>query len=313
VDPVCHTLVGAALAETGLKRRTPAATATLLIGANLPDLDMLSYAWGSLAALSFRRGWTHGVLAMAVLPLMLATAVVWVRRLWTRKRGGEPAAFQQVALLSYVAVLTHPILDTLNTYGMRWLMPFRDRWFYGDALFIVDPWVWGVLAGGVLLARRHGTGRPARWALGLGAAYAVAMWFGSLIAGRDACSQLADTPGNGGGILVSPVPVNSFTRLVVIDEGDRYRFGWYRWLGHPRLAWEGDVVVKNGDDPAARAAAATAEGAMFLQWARFPFFLTEHGRGETLVHIVDARYTLDPEATFGAFTVRVAATGDDGR
>ena len=73
MDPICHTLVGAALAEAGLKHRTRYATATLLIGANLPDVDVLSYAFGGgLTALAFRRGWTHGVLALAVLPVVLA-------------------------------------------------------------------------------------------------------------------------------------------------------------------------------------------------------------------------------------------------
>jgi inner membrane protein len=31
-------------------------------------------------------------------------------------------------------------------------MPFSDRWFYGDALFIVDPWLWLILGGAVMLA-----------------------------------------------------------------------------------------------------------------------------------------------------------------
>ena len=43
MDNVCHTLVGAALAESGLGRRTSLGFATLLIGANLPDLDVLAY------------------------------------------------------------------------------------------------------------------------------------------------------------------------------------------------------------------------------------------------------------------------------
>ena len=34
--------VGAALAQTGLKHRTRYGTATLLVGANLPDVDILS-------------------------------------------------------------------------------------------------------------------------------------------------------------------------------------------------------------------------------------------------------------------------------
>ena len=49
-------------------------------------------------------------------------------------------------------------------------MPFDGRWFYGDALFIVDPWVWLLAAAPVVLAT---TGRPASrvaWLLGAAAA-----------------------------------------------------------------------------------------------------------------------------------------------
>ena len=48
--------------------------------------------------------------------------------------------------------MSHPFLDWLNTYGVRLLMPFSERWFYGDALFIVDPFLWIVLGGAVMLA-----------------------------------------------------------------------------------------------------------------------------------------------------------------
>ena len=72
MDNLAHTLAGAALAKAGLDRRTPLATPTLLIAANLPDVDVLSYLRDPLFALTFRRGWTHGILAMAVLPVMLA-------------------------------------------------------------------------------------------------------------------------------------------------------------------------------------------------------------------------------------------------
>ena len=72
MDNLCHTLVGAALAQSGLKRRTPLATATLLVAANLPDADVISLAWGSTTGLGFRRGWTHGVLALSLWTFVLA-------------------------------------------------------------------------------------------------------------------------------------------------------------------------------------------------------------------------------------------------
>ncbi len=329
MDNVCHTLVGAALAQAGLKRRTRFATATLLIGANLPDLDALAYPLGgSLCALSFRRGWTHGVAALLILPSLLAGAVLlWHRVASRRSLRATPAADAapapragQLWLLSAVSVFTHPLLDYLNTYGVRWLMPFTGRWWYGDALFIVDPWIWAVLAAGIVLsrraeraaARRAGTqaawARPARWALAIVAGYAALMWSASALGARMVERQLrgrgAEAPRR---IMAAPVPVNPFRRWVVIEDGEVYRFGTINWLRRPAFLLSPLVVAKQASDPLAQAAARTPEGRRFLGWARFPFFEIEASGPDRIVHLVDARYTLDPEAGFGALAVRLPA------
>ena len=53
-------------------------------------------------------------------------------------------------------MLSHVALDLLNNYGVRLLMPFSNRWFYGDAVFIIDPWLWLTLGAGIWLTRRRG-------------------------------------------------------------------------------------------------------------------------------------------------------------
>jgi inner membrane protein len=153
MDPVTHTLVGASLASTRLGRTTRLAAPALVIGANLPDVDVFSYVRGADFALGFRRGWTHGVPAQIVLPALLALALwLWSRRWPTERRAGVSGKW--LVALSYLAVLTHPALDWLNTYGMRWWMPIRDTWSYGDSLFIMDPWLWLMLGICWLLPRR---------------------------------------------------------------------------------------------------------------------------------------------------------------
>ena len=61
-------------------------------------------------------------------------------------------------VLSYLACLTHPFLDWLNNYGMRWWMPFKGTWYYGDSVFIMDPWLWLLLGLGWTLGRRPSRG-----------------------------------------------------------------------------------------------------------------------------------------------------------
>ncbi len=170
MDPVAHTLFGATLAETGLRRLTRYAAPTLLIGANLPDVDAVAMFLGDDTALYLRRGWTHGVLAMLLLPVLLALAIQGWDRLRARARpapddGSPPFHMGWTLALACLATWSHPLLDWMNTYGVRLLMPFDGRWFYGDTLFIVDPWFWLLTAAGVVVARSSSRWSIAGWLL----------------------------------------------------------------------------------------------------------------------------------------------------
>jgi inner membrane protein len=174
MDPVTHSLTGAALARAGLHRATPLATATLVIAANVPDIDIATYALGTWAPMSLRRGLTHGPVALLVLPLLVAAIMLLYDRIRRRRRRDEttPARAGPLVLLAFVGVLTHSPLDWLNTYGIRLLSPFSGLWFYGDAVFIIDPWLWLLLAAPLVVCAR---GRRQRlwWALGGAAASAL--------------------------------------------------------------------------------------------------------------------------------------------
>jgi inner membrane protein len=167
VDPLAHTLLGAALAEAGLKRLAPRAAAALIIGANLPDIDAVTMLVDVDTSLLLRRGWTHGPLGLALLPVLLVAGILAVdRKRWREAphRAGPPHAGRLLAL-AWLASLTHPALDWLNTYGIRLLMPFDDRWFYGDALFIADPWMWLLPGAGAFLGRSCSRRSLAGWSL----------------------------------------------------------------------------------------------------------------------------------------------------
>ena len=166
MDPLAHTLVGASLAETrlGYLGRTSLAGPALILGANAPDIDAVTMFLGRDLSLGFRRGWTHGVLAMIVLPIALTAILLLVDRSIAAWRGREPRARAGPLLaLSTLAVLSHPALDWLNTYGVRFLMPFDGTWYYGDALFIVYPWVWLLAATPVVLANSASRASAAAW------------------------------------------------------------------------------------------------------------------------------------------------------
>lgn len=164
MDPLTHSLLGAAIAKTGPFRARPMATMTLVLAANSADVDGLTYLADADLALGFRRGWTHGPVGLVVLPLVVTALVVAWGRFRSRNRAELPRpGWKSTLLLSYVGAASHPLLDWLNTYGVRFLMPFDGTWFYGDAVFIVDPWIWLLLGGAVFLAPSSGRRRTVGW------------------------------------------------------------------------------------------------------------------------------------------------------
>jgi inner membrane protein len=264
-------------------------------------------------SLAWRRGWTHGPIGLAVLPIVLVLAMIALDR-WQAGRGTRPRARQPVRAgsllaLAYIGILSHPLLDLLNTYGVRFLMPFSERWFYGDALFIVDVWVWIALALGVYLSRRRErrgelwSARPAIAALVAVAVYAGAMAASSVAAERYVSREVVARGMRPVAVLASPVPVNPFRRRIVFDTGDAFGFGDLRWTPAPRLTLESELIPTNMAHPAIVAAAARERRvADFLYWSRFPFAEVRQGIDGADVTIGDARYNRRPGDGF--FIVR---------
>lgn len=90
MDNLTHSLIGAALAQCGLKRRTGLAMPVMILAANLPDIDAPCAIYG-VESLSMRRGITHGPIALIALPLLLAGVLIMLGTGLYRSRKAERA------------------------------------------------------------------------------------------------------------------------------------------------------------------------------------------------------------------------------
>jgi inner membrane protein len=290
MDNICHTLVGVAASRAGLNTKTQLATATLAISANLPDIDVLAFVSG-IPAVALRRGWTHGVLAQLLLPVAFAAVMYAIGR---RKRQLNPAAaaahFGWLLALSYFGVLTHVFFDYLNTYGVRLLIPLSDEWFYGDSVFIIDPWLWLFLGLGAFLA-----GVRRRWPARMGLTLAT-IYIGVMLASARAARTIVEDrwietfgapPMK---LMVGPAPFNPLRKTIIVDTGDRYMRGGFGW--YPRdIRFDPVSIPKNDRSP--WVAAARQEEPDFdaiLVWSRFPYWLVAEEGGRVHVSLRDARF-----------------------
>jgi inner membrane protein len=290
MDNLCHTLVGAAMGEAGLKTRTRFGNPALMIAANLPDIDVLVFATGIPAA-SFRRGWTHGILAQALLPIAFAGLLLLWDRWWPRRGANVPTARAGALLLiSYLGVLSHVLLDYLNNYGVRLLMPFSRRWFYGDTLFIADVWLWLMLGTGVYLARRRGRTGYARRALVQASVYIVVMAVSAGAARRIVLDAWVQARGSAPqALMVGPLPVTPFSKAIIVDAGDHFETGTFSWLP-PRVRMDSEGLPKRANDPAVHRARENATVRMLLEWSRFPYFDVTPEPDGVLVTFTDLRF-----------------------
>src|SRR5256885_448592 len=102
----------------------------LVLAANAPDLDVVSWFGGSTTYIHWHRNITHSLIA---LPVMALVAVAIVRLL-----GRKPVRWLAGWLIAMVAVASHLILDLTNVYGVRLLLPFSGRWFHWDTTPVID-------------------------------------------------------------------------------------------------------------------------------------------------------------------------------
>lgn len=311
MDNVCHTLVGAAFGRAGLARRTRFGSATLMISANLPDVDVLVFA-SSMPSVAFRRGWTHGVLAQALLPVALAALMVLIGRLRRDDQAGPPVRLRWLLALSYIGVISHVCLDLLNNYGIRLLAPLDWRWFYGDAVFIIDPSLWMMLGLGIWLAgtgakvrgfegAKVGAGARVRAYAGAGAArvallvafaYIIAMLATARVARERVIEAWRVEHGaEPAALMVGPVPVTPLQRQIIVDAGDRYETGTLRWFP-ARVTFDPRRVPKNDGDPRVSRARDTPNIRAFLVWSRFPFWTFDAVPGGTRVSVTDMRFAM---------------------
>jgi inner membrane protein len=290
MDNLCHTLVGAACGEAGLKRLTRFGNPALMLAANLPDIDAVVFV-SDIPFVAVRRGWTHGVLALAVLPVLFMAVMLAIDRVRPMQGDGQSRVRAgPMLVLAYVGVLSHVLLDFLNTYGIRLLMPFSERWFYGDAVFIIDPTMWLTLGAGVWLSRRLARTMPARVALYLVAAYALLM-VASAVAAQDVVARawLAERGSAARSLMVGPAPFTPLRKVIIVDAGDHYRVGSFVWL--PRqVTFAAEAVLKNESHPAVAMARQDPVVRGILRWARFPYYELEEVPGGTRVTLKDLRF-----------------------
>ena len=305
MDNLTHSLVGALLGRMGLKRLTPYAMPALILSANLPDIDSFVGPLVGIEPIAAHRGFTHGIGGLVTMPFFAAIIVLLLERLRPSKEGRvRPPG---LLLACFLGTLSHLILDFLTSYGTRLLEPFSHRWFYGDTLFIVDPWIWIALILGLEMswrAERLGRNwtRPAWWAFAAMLGYVAlnaAISARAVAVTRPLVERVA-TPRM---IEAGEVPLIFWKRKMIWRGDGVGGTGTYDPLDGLNSAWlSPKITALNLDDP--RLAAAVQRDPQvraFLFWSRMPMVHIEGGHA----YLTDQRFFESGRASSAGFLIRL--------
>ena len=323
MDNLTHSLAGAVLGQMGLKKKTGLGMATLIIAANIPDIDAVATLLGGVQHLALRRGITHGPIAMLVLPLLLTGVMIWFDR-WQTKRGKRPADRLPIhkgwlLALAYIGCLSHPALDWLNSYGIRLLEPFSSQWFYGDSIFIIDIWIWAAFIAGVWLSRRREKKGGSHWQRPAWISFAAVcayIFANGLITGKAEAEtrqllteRAADVSAaelvqrRAAMVVANPVPLQFWKREILWRDASAYGLGAFGLLDGVTLARQ-QTIRGNTDVLKSEVARSSRDGAAFLFWSRMPVVAATGA----VVTVRDQRF-MDPLVA-DRFAVRVNVRKD---
>lgn len=223
MDSLSQILLGAATAALVAPpgHRRPALVLGAALG-TLPDLDVLIAHGDDVRDMTFHRGFSHSLLVLAPLSVLLWGLLRWC---WRPARAA-PARWLGVLALP---LLTHPLLDSLTVYGTQLFWPLETPPVMGGSVFIIDPLYTLPLLVGVLLAWRAAADATARRAL-LGGLVLSTAYLGWGLSAQARVDAIAARALAGSGLeraprLVVAAPFNSLLWRVVVLTPEGYLEG----------------------------------------------------------------------------------------
>ena len=302
MDSITQVALGSAVGIAVMGRRTSPWKAALWGGlcGTLPDLDVVIDHGDAIRNMTFHRAESHSLFYLSLVSVPLAFLVSRLRSMG--------AGFGRWWLATWLALITHPLLDWLTIYGTQLALPFSDYPFAVGSVFVIDPIYTLLLFAGIIGAwaadrRTPGEGRH-RNLIGLALATIYLAWGAAAQVHVESLARASLPPpaAQSGRLLVVPTPFNTVLWRVLVMDGDSYLEGYYSLLdADSRIRFERHPAHK-----ALREHAADTWYADRVAWFSHGFFRMR--REDGVLTISDLRMGQEPSYTF-TFAIPEATPG----
>ncbi len=134
VDPLTHVVIG--LGTAGLSGQPIALNNPIYIGAVLgavvPDLDVITHFSSSFSFLKHHRGVSHSLVGILGISLIITALLAFFFP------GGYYLSY---FAWTFLGALSHSITDSLNSYGIQFWWPFQNTRWTANLLVLFDHWL----------------------------------------------------------------------------------------------------------------------------------------------------------------------------
>ncbi|WP_299178987.1 metal-dependent hydrolase [uncultured Neptuniibacter sp.] len=231
MDSVTQIALGAAVGQAVLGQKVGYRAALWGgIVATIPDLDVFISMGGAVADFTYHRSFSHSLFVLSLLAPLLAWLI-------NRFHGQYEGLSKHWFMLVWLALVTHPILDSFTIYGTQLFWPLSVEPVGIGSIFIIDPLYTLPLLLGTLLAL---SARQAKWGLRanqLGIAISCLYLAWGVIAQNwvteIAKENLAEKQSQSQ-VLVSAAPFNTLLWRVLVMKEHSYEEGFYSLLDPDR-------------------------------------------------------------------------------
>jgi inner membrane protein len=300
MDPLTHVVVSIAAGRTGLNRISRLAMAMLIVTSVAADLDWLTALAGPRAFLLGHRTITDSFCGAAAIAIL--TALIFA--IATRKHSSSPIRFSRALIVCAIGALLRILFDITNSYGVKLLWPFNQKWYALDSIAQFDVMILAILAAGIflpMLFRLVGEeiGAQKRTKGVFSAVFAFVLVFayvGARCVLHDRAVTLINSRLYNG---APPLAVGAFPDSpspfrwtgVIITESNLLRAEVPIFVGtyDPFAA---KSFYKPEESPALETARASGTAILFLRFARFPRAHVEHNDRGYHIEITDMRFEI---------------------
>ncbi|MHC1702433.1 MAG: metal-dependent hydrolase [Tenuifilaceae bacterium] len=227
MDSLTHILIGASIGEATLGKKI--GNKAMLIGAlisTIPDLDVfITPFMNPVDALFFHRGISHSILFNLLIIPLLAWLILKIDKRIT-------ATFKDLALISFLSLFGHLLVDCFNTYGTGYFEPFNIARIAYDSMAIIDIFIiipLVIISAWILFYKRERKER--RILAWIGISF-VALYFSYTVINKSNVDsivkdQLEKQNISYNRILTSPLPLTNLLWIAVAEDNNGYHIGYY--------------------------------------------------------------------------------------